>query len=516
MSDTIDSYAGSKEELMTVAEVSAFLKISHNTVRALTDRGELHCYRVGGRMERRFSRVDIQAYLTKHSQAKLLYPEMNSSRDGFIGEPTSALSTTAVPNRGLRVHDWYLMPESYSEPLIVEAIERFGMSIGDTLLDPFSGTGTTVVSAVLRGMHGVGLEVNPFLCFASRVKLNWAVDLSDFRASLTHVLHEARKLVTSLSVEADLFSQALPGNAVSQAQSILSDIEEPHMPRLHKWMTPVVVQKVLLLRYLIEAHVPERLRPYFLLALASTLRPASNMKLTPHAFGSNTPKQDAPVYDVFAQKLTKIYEDLEYLQSLDYTKGTGQLFHCDARLADSVVSNLLPASLAITSPPYLNNLDYTMQTRMELFFLRFVQNMEELRHLRKTMVICDAKAMYKEIKDSEEVKDIQSIQKIAADLRDVHQDKNWGWDYAFMTTQYFGGMYRVLKAVKPLLRQHARFILIVGESAHSGIKVPVPDILAELGERAGYLFEEINVLRRRRSSSHTYELCESEVILRKK
>jgi hypothetical protein len=70
--------------------------------------------------------------------------------------------------------------------------------------------------------------------------------------------------------------------------------------------------------------------------------------------------------------------------------------------------------------------------------------------------------------------------------------------------------------VKPLLKRHARFILIVGESAHSGIKIPLPEILAELGERAGYKFAEINILRRRRSSSHRYDLCESEVILQKR
>lgn len=516
MPDKLNPYTGPKEELMTVAEVAAFLKISHNTVRALTDRGELRCYRVGGRLERRFSRADIQAYLEKHAQAKSVYPQSTASPEGYIREPAAPLSSTAVLNRGLRVHDWYLMPESYSEPLIVEAIERFGMGIGDTLLDPFSGAGTTVVTAALRGINGIGLEVNPFLCFATRVKLDWAVNLSDFRASLAHLLQEARVLVKSLSVEGDLFTQALPINTLNKAKAILSNIEEPHMPRLHKWMTQVVVQKVLLLRYLIEMNVPERIRPHFLLALASILRPVSNMKLTPHAFGSNTHKQDAPVYDLFAQKLVKIYEDLEYLQSLNYQKDRGRIFHCDARSADNMGSDMLPASLAITSPPYLNNLDYTMQTRMELFFLRFVKNMEELRNLRKAMVTCDAKAMYKEVRDSEEVRDIQSIQKIAASLKEAHQDKKWGWDYAFMTTQYFGGMLRVLKAVKPLLKQYARFILIVGESAHSGIKVPVPDIVAELGERAGYRFEEINVLRRRRSSSHNYDLCESEVILRKK
>ncbi len=434
------------------------------------------------------------------------------SSQKLIQRATSWLGPTAVLNRGLCAHDWYLMPEAYSEPLVVDAIERLGITPGETILDPFSGTGTTVLAAVLRGINGIGLEVNPFLCFAARVKLDWEVDLAAFRASLAHILEQARPLLEYLSVTQDIFAHSLPASVAEQIQSILSKLDEPAMPRLHKWMAPVVVQKILVLRYLIETLVPERLQPHFLLALASILRPASNMKLTPHAFGSQTPKADAPVYDLFAQKITKIAEDLAYLHSLDHT-GTGHIFHQDARRADSLREALLPASLAITSPPYLNNLDYTMQTRMELFFLRFVNNMADLRHLRKTMITCDAKAMYKDIKDSDDIRDVQSIQKIATDLRQVHREKNWGWDYAFMTTQYFGGMFRVLKAVKSLLKQGARFILIVGESAHSGIIVPVPDILAELGEMAGYKPEAINVLRRRRSSSHRYELCESEVVL---
>ena len=76
-------------------------------------------------------------------------------------------------------------------------------------------------------------------------------------------------------------------------------------------------------------------------------------------------------------------------------------------------------------------------------------------------------------------------------------------------------MLRVLRSNHPLLRPGGRFVLIVGESAHSGIRVPVPEALDNLGERASYKCEEINVIRSRRSSSHSYELRECEVILRK-
>jgi hypothetical protein len=407
------------------------------------------------------------------------------------------------------------MPESYSEPLIVEALEKYALGKDDTILDPFSGTGTTVVTAALRGVNGVGLEVNPFLAFASRVKLDWQVDLGQFDQSREQVLAEAQPLLESISASHDLFSISIHPSVEKHAREVLSGLTEPDMPRLYKWMTEVVVQKILLLDHVIRQRVSERLQPHFLLALAAILRPASNMKLTAHAFGSNTRKEDSPVFELYTQKLEKMYQDLKYLQSLDRDFGKTTVFHADARAFHSGQSDLLPATLAFTSPPYLNNLDYTMQTRMELFFLRFVNNMAELRQLRKAMVTCDAKAMYKDVKDSMEVADVASIQQIVASLKEVHQDKNWGWDYSYMTSQYFGGMIRVIRSIHSLLRPGGRFVMVVGESAHSGIRVPVPELLGELGERSSYVCEAINTLRSRRSSSHTFDLRESEVILRK-
>jgi hypothetical protein len=66
-----------------------------------------------------------------------------------------------------------------------------------------------------------------------------------------------------------------------------------------------------------------------------------------------------------------------------------------------------------------------------------------------------------------------------------------------------------------MLKPGARLVLIVGESAHAGVLVPVPDLVAELGERAGYEREAVRVLRTRRSSSHRTVLNESAVVLRR-
>lgn len=105
------------------------------------------------------------------------------------------------------------------------------------------------------------------------------------------------------------------------------------MPRLYQWISQVVVQKVLVLKYLIEIEVPQSLRSHFLLVLASILRPASNMKRTPHAFGSRQQKEDSPVYDLFAQKIHKLYGDLVELRESGSQFGKGEIIEQDSRKA---------------------------------------------------------------------------------------------------------------------------------------------------------------------------------------
>lgn len=91
--------------------------------------------------------------------------------------------TTAAPNRTRPFVDWYLLPESYSAGLVDRYIAQAGLGPGATVLDPFAGAGTTVVAARLRGLNALGVEVNPFLAFATRIKSQFAYALPLYSAS---------------------------------------------------------------------------------------------------------------------------------------------------------------------------------------------------------------------------------------------------------------------------------------------------------------------------------------------
>ena len=408
-------------------------------------------------------------------------------------------STTARLNRNTPFFDWYLMPEAYSAPLVQQAIVEFGLRNGETMLDPFCGTGTSLLAARDAGCNAVGIEVNPFLCFASRVKThNWQ-DASALRAQTVRILADARVRLDKTCVD-----------------DLIDDSDLPEMPRRERWIARRVACKIVTLRDCIEKNSTEASRPFFLLALAAILRGASNMKLSPHAFGSREVKQDAPVLAMFEAKLEKMLADVtcaEHEGRLSCTQV--QVNQGDIRDPGNVSSTLLPARLAVCSPPYLNNLDYTMQTRLELFFLGFVSGMDELKSLRKQMMICDAKATYRDVEDWRRVEQIQSVMDIAGQIDEKLEGKGWGWDYGRMTRQYFGGLLRAMDSISRMLAPGTPLVMILGESAHAGILVPVPDIAAELGQLAGFTQPEVRELRTRRSSSHNIKLKESAVVLRK-
>ncbi len=103
-------------------------------------------------------------------------------------------STTALLNRNTPLFDWYLMPEAYSAPLVHDAINEFNIKEDQTVLDPFCGTGTTLLAAKMAGRNGLGIEVNPFLCFASRVKTRDNFDLAAIR-------QEAKRLLAAVQAQ---------------------------------------------------------------------------------------------------------------------------------------------------------------------------------------------------------------------------------------------------------------------------------------------------------------------------
>src|SRR5579883_1785325 len=236
-----------------------------------------------------------------------------------------------------RVHDWYRFVLAFPPHLVRTYLERFGVARGQLVLDPFCGTGTTLVECRKRGIASAGVERNPIAALASAAKLNWSVDP---RALVAH----ARAVATAAAAEL----AAGPGGPERQLRALPA----PAAALLLKGsISPRPLHQVLVLRDALERH-----------ALAHVIvHEASNLRFGPEV-GVGPPRADAAVVDAWMRKVRAIAADLRHLADRAAIPAT--VYRADAR---ELARLLAPASVdaVITSPPYPNEKDYTRTTRLE-------------------------------------------------------------------------------------------------------------------------------------------------------
>ncbi len=77
---------------------------------------------------------------------------------------------TFGPNKGIPIYNWFYYKEGYSRDFVNYFIDEFNINKDDTVLDPFMGTGTTLLTCKENGINSIGGDIMPLLVFVSKVK----------------------------------------------------------------------------------------------------------------------------------------------------------------------------------------------------------------------------------------------------------------------------------------------------------------------------------------------------------
>ena len=74
-------------------------------------------------------------------------------------------------NQNYPRHSWFDIKEGYSTDLVKNVLLDLNIKREDGyIMDPFSGSGTSVLASSILGYQSIGIEVNPFLYFLSKIK----------------------------------------------------------------------------------------------------------------------------------------------------------------------------------------------------------------------------------------------------------------------------------------------------------------------------------------------------------
>lgn len=325
---------------------------------------------------------------------------------------------------------------------------------GVSVLDPFMGSGTTAVEATMQGCTIYGVEIDPLARLITEVRLyRYNHELI---SELTECFHgiESKWLVTK------------------QDESLA-----PQLQRIESWFTPAQYKELLRLKTAIYSATAEDSpsRNFFRIVLADMVRPCSQAErqtLKPY-ISTKYIKQATPVAVAFAKSFAAHIAAVAECNegTLVPSRSRVQWLGTDAA---KFRKSTKPITVAITSPPYANALDYVRCIKIE-----------------SAWVDCGSDPVFAELRrgqigDPARARAAQDDVVEAAVGHLCRQIEIDDAPRARTVRGYFADMLNNLQCVHRTLVAGGRYHVIVGDGVIRKVSVPTHKIIASLGESVGF------------------------------
>lgn len=391
----------------------------------------------------------------------LLFPVMD-----IMPRSREETSSSFVDNMRLPVHRWIRFSAGFSAIWAESVIADFKRVRGAYVLDPFAGSGTTLLAAENVGVNSIGIEAHPFVCRITRAKLARRSDPQAYSDFIHRVRQDARQRTPDITHYPPLIRKCFDDDNLKVLDTLRQAVD--HMrddsPAWDlSWLTLVSI-----LRKVSHAGTAQW---QYVLPKKSKKHPMNAME----AFDATA--------DLFHGDML-LYADQDtppacFLQS-------------DARTCEGVDDNC--ASLVLTSPPYPNNYDYADATRLEMCFMGEIQGWGDLQGaVRRHLVRSCAQHVPEKAVDIEEVlarSELAPIRgelsSVCAQLAEVRLTKGGRKTYHLMVACYFLDLARVWVALRRVCRSPSTVCFVIGDSAPYGVYVPVIEWLGGLALAAGF------------------------------
>ena len=405
------------------------------------------------------------------------------------------------------VHGLHEYKGKFNPQVAKALLNIFRVQRGQCVLDPFCGSGTTLVECAHLGATGIGLDINPFAVFLAGAKLQ----------ALGTPAPKLWALLTRLSAS---LRQKTHGSGSTE--------DGPRRQYLASWFTDDVLETIEMVRIEVQ-RVTDDIAPVFLAIASDLLRDYSlqdprDLRIRRRV----SPLPETPFVQSFLARAERAIGHVEAAQAV--LGVPRRLGHASLADVSTKLPRTLPTSLdaAITSPPYAMALPYIDTQRLSLVWLGLVPP-ERVLGLEAALIGS------REFRGRARRNAISALQTNDGKLPEAELslcrelDAALGKSDGFrrravpsLLYRYFTLMKLSFKTVREALRPGAPFGLVVG-SNHTTIggvrrEINTPLHLARLARSQGWTQEELIPLQTyRRYGYHVSNAVRAEtlVLLRK-
>jgi site-specific DNA-methyltransferase (cytosine-N4-specific) len=416
-------------------------------------------------------------------------------------------------NKTETLHSWIKYREGFSAQLVETLFAELGIQAGQTILDPFAGSCTTLLEAKMWGVNATGIEL------LLHCRLSWQAKVRAFDYDIDELV-QIRGLVQQQTPPPT--TAVFPHLLITESAFPLETEQE--LMAYSQWFveqnlsadTHLLCQAILM--SLLEEVSYTRKDGQYLRWDGRALKIKQRNEQR-HQQGKEPIqgiyKGDLPsVKQAFLHHLNRVIQDIVELQKQPPITSHQTVLEGSAlNILPTLLSNQFDA--VITSPPYANRYDYTRTYALELAYLNVG---EDIFRLRQQMLSCTVENKSKLVQLQElysslgRQTEFQCILKVVTDnaaLNEINQalrTRNAQGDVnnqgvLGMIDQYFTELAFTFAELFRVCRSGAQVAIVNDNVRYAGEVIPVDLLCTNLAETLGFEPVKVYVLPQQKGNS---------------
>ena len=331
-------------------------------------------------------------------------------------------------------HGFHPYPAKFTPQLVNNYLKKYcNNNLSCKILDPFCGSGTSILESVLNGFYATGIDLNPIATLISKAKTHH-YSLDNINTAI-FFLQKVKRLYSEYQRNKDL----------------INNYERHNFKNISHWFQENVIAELSLLKNEINKIEDTKIKDLTQCAFSKIIVKVSNQDSEVRYTAKNKNHQDGIVFSSFIKTL------FDYIQII---KSNKDVIKSDAVIYTGDTLTILKKlkdnkyDFIITSPPYINTFDYYLYHKQRMFWLDFDPSI-----VRKN-----------EIGNHHKI-DSQSLEKAIE-------------EYKSFMTDIFIELSRISKV-------DSIFVIIIGDGIVKGNVIDMSNVISDIASKTDYSVLEI-------------------------